>query len=202
MTVGLTTSAWFPANAVIKMERKDTGSITNFTTKVTNFSDGGGARNVENIVHFGDAFLLVNKPQEMFEVSFDVDTNDTMWPEVLTPNLTQVAGSFALVKSDGTQKFFKVKLEWLSPENNEAFKIVYYNCKGVDFTRKSGADDRLMGTIKFNLAPRDANGSGQRYDFECKDRTNAGIGSSLTGSYGAYEKTADTYFGYSPGSML
>lgn len=199
---GLTTQAWLPANAVIKMERKDTGSITTFTTLVTNFSDGGGARNIDSIAHFGDAFLVVTKPQENFQVSFDADVTDTTWTEVLNPNVTMVTGSARKGVSDGSQKSYKVKIEWLSPDTNEAFKVIFYNAKGVEYTKDSSADGRLTSKIKFELAPRDTNGSGQRYEIETRDRTNAGVGSAATGSYGSWEKTADTLFGYSPGSML
>ena len=60
MTNGyITEPAWFPANCVVKLERKDTGSIYTVTTQVFNFSDGGGGKETESIAHFGNAFLKI-----------------------------------------------------------------------------------------------------------------------------------------------
>ena len=127
----LTTVAWFPDDAIIKMENKGTGSRTTFTTEVTNFADGGGDKNTESIAHFGGAFLVIKKPQDDYKVEFDVSQSDTKWADIISGDVTEVAGSFRIVKSGGNQNPFKIKVEWLSPENNEAYKIVYYNAYGV-----------------------------------------------------------------------
>ncbi|MDP2692270.1 MAG: hypothetical protein Q8O88_01360 [bacterium] len=204
-----TTPAWFPANCEIKLERKDTGSITTITTEVFNFSDGGGGKDTESIPHFGNAFLKIKKPQEDFEVSFDVSMKDVFWHGLLSDNFTDVrsdpAGSRHAVRtiSDGNQDDFKIKLEWIEPETgSEGYKIIYYNATAVEFTKESAADDRLTATLSFKVPPTSNVGSGQKYEIMTADRFDTGIGSTLAGSYGAWESSADTLFGFSPGSML
>jgi len=198
----LSTQAWFPDDAKIKIENQRTGSMTTITTEVTNYSDGGGNRDTESIAHFGGATLVVKKPQEDFEVEFEVSAVDTKWMEILSGDLTEVAGSFRMVKTGGNQDPYKVKVEWLSPDNNEAYKILYYNAYGVTFEKDNAADDRLTGTISFKCAPTDANGSPQRLELETKDRTSTGVGSGVAGSYGSWEAYYDTLYSYNTGLML
>lgn len=195
------TQAWFPEDAQIRLENRVTGSVATITTEVTNFSDGGGDKTTESIAHFGGAFLVIKKPQEDFEVEFDVSVTDTTWMEIISGDVVK-SGGFEMVRSGGPQRPHKVKIEWISPDNNEAYKILYYNAYGVSFTKDNAADDRLTGTISFTVSPTSALGSPQRLEMETSDRTNAAIGSSSTGSYGAYEVIYDTMYGYSVGSML
>lgn len=204
MAIGnIQSQAWFPADAVVKLEKKGSGSQTTVTTTITSFSYGGGEKNTDSIAHFGNAFLLVKKPQAEFTVDLDIDVTDTTWMEVLNGSAgASVTGSFKLVTSGGAQNPYKVKLEWTSKENNEAYKIIYYNAYGVTFTKTMAADDRLTGTFSFNSTPTDTNGSPQLIELETRDRTSSGVGSAATGSYGFYEKQYDTTHGYSPGSML
>jgi len=196
--------AMFPTDATIKIEEKSTGVIQTVTTQVTNFSDGGGGKDTESIAHFGNAFLVVTKPQEDFEVAFDVSIKDTFWSQMISDSTTVVvgtsAGSFIQSISGGDQNDFKVRIEWVT--GSDAYKIIYYNCKGVTFEKDNAADDRLTGTITFKVSPTSAVGSGQKYEMETSDTTDTGIGSILAGSYGAYEETADVLFGYAPGSMV
>ena len=204
-----TTAAWFPANCQIKLERKDTGSINTITTEVYNFSDGGGGKDTDSIAHFGNAFLKIKKPQADFDVSFDVSMKDVFWHGLISDSTTDVrsdpAGSLHAVRtiSDGNQDDFKVKLEWTNPDNgSEGYKIVYYNATAVEFTKQSAADDRLTATVAFKIPPTSSVGSGQKYEIMTANRFASDIGSKATGSYGAWEQTADVLFGYSPGSML
>lgn len=203
----ITEQAWFPDVCTIKIERGDsTYNVQNITTEITNFSEGGGEKNIESIAHFGGAYLTVVKPQEMFEVSFDADITDTRWAQVMSDDVTAVgsgtSGSSVMVRSGGEQDNYKIKIEWKSSNGSEGYKIIYYNAKGVNFEKSNSADDRLMGTMSFQLSPASAVGSGQRYDIEGSDLTNTAIGSTTTGSYGGWEITADTLFGYGVGSML
>jgi hypothetical protein len=197
------TQSWSPANATIKVEKYGTaGSVQTITTEVTNFSDGGGDKTTDTIAHFGGAYLIVKKPQADYEVEFQTSASDSRWFEMLSGNLTEVVGSFRLVKSGGAQNPYKIKVEWLSPDNSEAFKILYYGAYAVTVKKDNAADDRLTSTISFKVSPSDANGSPQKFEVETRDRTSAGVGSSATGSYGSWEKYYDTLFGYGAGSML
>lgn len=197
------TDAWFPADCIIKLENKNTGSTYTITTEVFNFDDGGGAKSTESVAHFGDAFLKIKKPQEDYDVSFDISTKDTFLFHLISNDVTQIAGSAVMVKSGGTQDDFKIKMEWIEPTTgSEGYKIIYYNAAAVELTKTSAADDRLTATVSFKLSPSSSVGSGQRYEIETVDRHHTGVGSMLTGSYGAWESTADTLFSYSPGSML
>jgi len=102
-----TPAAYFPTDAVITVLRKG-GSVQTITTEVTNFNDGGGSRDTESIAHFGNAFLTIKKPQEQFEISFDVDLNDTTWAEMINFDsaagdvIAGDAGSTIMVRSEGT----------------------------------------------------------------------------------------------------
>jgi len=203
----LSWDAVFPDQAIVKIERGDaTYNVQTITTKITNFSESGGAKTTESIAHFGGAFLTVDKPQEDFEVAFDVDVMDTTWDQVISDDITAVPGSVSgsaiKVVSGGEQDPYKVKLEWVSASGSEGYKLLYYNARGVTFERNSAADDRLTGTITFKLSPADASGSGQRYAIESSNLYDATIGSKTTGSYGAWEVTADTLFAYGCGSMI
>jgi len=126
----LTNQAWFPDDAIIKMEPKD-GTIQTFTTEVTNLSDGGGDKTTDSIAHFGGAFLVIRKPQEDFNVEFEVDVMDTTWAEVISGDSETVTGSAKVVRSGGTQNPYKIKIEWVEPSGSEAYKILYYNAYGV-----------------------------------------------------------------------
>lgn len=195
-------NAVFPADAIIKIEEKSSAKIQTVTTQVTNFGEGGGGKDTESVAHFGNAFLVITKPQEDFEVSFDVSMKDTYWSQLVSTTTTAAAGtggSSLRTVSGGAQNPFKIKIEWASGSN--MYKIIYYDAYGVTLEKDNAADDRLTGTMSFTIAPTSAVGSGQKYEIETSNRYEAGIGSSLTGSYGSWEKTGDTLFGYSPGSM-
>ncbi len=202
----LATQAWFPADAIITIESKGSDEQRIITTEVTNFSDGGGAKETESVPHFGNAFLVIQKPQEDFEVEYEISVVDTTWFEAISGDVTETAGSFRIVRSGGTQNPYKVKVEWLSPSTDEAYKILYFNAFAVTFEKDNAADDRLTGTISFNVAPQDANGSPQRMELETIDITDEIVGSSVGGAgsglYGSFEEIFDTLYGYGVGSML
>jgi hypothetical protein len=200
MTIS-STQAWVPQDATIKLEKKGSGSVQTITTDVTNFSDGGGDKDIEQIAHFGGAYLVFRKPQEPFEVEFQMDPRDTKWMAMISGDVS-TSGGYQAVRSGGAQGMFKIKVEWKNPDNTEALKFLYYNAYGVSYQKDNAADGRLTGTIRFKLAPTDVNGSFQRIEMETSDDTSAGIGSSLTGSFGSWEKVYDILHGYSPGSML
>ena len=202
MVCSASQQAWFPDDATIKIEKQGSYAPQTITTEVTNFSDGGGDKTTESVAHFGGAFLTVTKPQEDFEVEFEVDVVDTTWSEVISGDVTEVTGSFAMVRSGGAQNPYKVKIEWVNSSTQEGYKIVYYNAYGVTFNKESPADDRLTGTISFKVSPSDACGSTQRIEVETINVTDAGVGSGATGSYGYYEAFYDTVHGYGVGSML
>lgn len=199
--MSITDAAWFPDDAVIKMENKTNGSITTFTTKVTNFSDGGGDKTTESVAHYGGATIVVSQPQEDFTVDFDVTVNDTSWMSVISGDVTE-EGDFRMVQSGGNQDDYKVKLEWDSPTSTNRYKIVYYNANGVTFTKDGAADGRLTGTLSFTVAPTDSNANGQKFEMETADDTDVGIGSAITGSFGSYEAHWDSEFGYTVGGLL
>lgn len=199
----ITEEDWLPGNCVIKIENKTTGSIYTITTEVYNFSEGGGGKTTESIAHFGDAFLKIKKPQEDFEVSFDVSTKDTFWFHLISNDITMVAGSASMVKSGGDQDDFKIKLEWTEPTTgSQAYKMIYYNATAVEVSKTSPADDRLTASISFKVPPTNSVGSGLKYEIDTVSRYDSGVGSSATGSYGAWEQAADTLLGYTAGGML
>lgn len=198
-------SAWFPADCIIKLEEKTTNTVKNITTKVTNFTEGGGAKEQESIAHFGNAFLTVKKPQEDFEVSFDVDVTDTTFAQIMLGSSTTysgTAGSTIEIRSGGPQNPHKVKLEWKDTAGSDAYKLIYYNALGVSFEKESAADDRLTGTFRFRISPADSNGSPQKAEIETSAAYESGIGSATAGSYAVLEKNLDTTHGYGVGSML
>lgn len=186
-----TPAAYFPDDCVMTLEKKG-GSTTTVTTDVTNFTDGGGGKDSDSVAHFGGAKLRIKKPQEDFEVSFDIDINDTFWAQVMSGSITS-AGSGTKVTSDGAQSDYKVKLEWEDPDTGSAgLKFIYYNALGVSYEKENAADDYLKATVSFKLTAQDSIGSGQRYEIECSNFSDTGG----SGSYVGWETDADTLFGY------
>ena len=198
-------AAWFPKDAVIQIEQKG-GSIQTITTRVTNFSDGGGGKETESIPHFGDAFLTVIKPQEDFEVSFDIDITDTRYFQIISDDVTSFSGSIAgstiSTRSGGEQNEYKIKIEWHDAVGSDGYKLIYYNARGVSLEKESSAEDRLMGTINFTLSPTDTVGSGQKVEVETSALYDPAVGSIVAGSYAVIESDFDTEFGFTSGGML
>jgi len=187
-----TPAAYFPDDCIITIQEKGS-TATNITTDVTNFSDGGGGKDTETIAHFGGAKLVIKKPQEDFEVTFDVDVNDTFWSNVMSGRITTV-GSASMVTSDGTQDYHKVKLEWIEPETGSAgLKLIYYNALGISYEKDNAADDYLKATVSFKISPQDDVGSGQRFEIDCSNFSDT----NGSGSYNSWETAANTLFGYS-----
>lgn len=206
LTIGdVSWDAMFPEDCTIKIEQAGTNTSNTITTRVTNFEDGGGAIDTESIPHFGGAFLTVTKPQEEFEVSFDVSMKDTIWAQIISDSVTAAGsatvGSTIEAKSGGDKKKYKIKLEWRDANGSDAYKVIYYNAYGVSYEKSSAADDRLVTTVSFNLAPTSAVGSGQKYEIETSGLYNTEMGSQA-GSYDQFEETADTLFSFGVGSML
>ena len=202
----LTPAAYFPEDCIITIQQKG-GTATTITTRVTNFTDGGGGRDTDSVTHFGGAYLTVRKPRDEYEVSFDVDINDTLWAEVMGGSLYGAGSTFGSafkVESVGVQKPYKIKLEWFDPEEADAvgstvgsdygagFKILYYNSYGVEYTKDNAAEDRLMGTVRFNISAADNNGSAQNAEIECQNFQDE----TGSGSYVDWESSLDTTHGY------
>jgi len=203
-TGDVSTRAMFPADAKIYIEQKGSDTVQDITTRVTNFSEGGGSKETESVAHFGDAYLTIVKPQEDFEVSFDIDVTDTRFFQTISDDTTVVAGSIAgstiMVKSGGTQKNYKIKLEFKDDAGSDAFKMLYYNARAVTFEKDNAADDYLKGTLSFKLSPADADGDGQKVEIETSALYDS-VAGSPAGSYVELEKTLDSSFGYGVGSM-
>lgn len=196
-----TPQAYFPGDAIITIMRKG-GAAQVITTEVSNFDEGGGGKDVETVAHFGNAYLTIKKSQEQFEVSFDVDVNDTTWAQVMSYDVS-TSGSATKVTSGGDQLPYKIKIEYLDSEYpaevgsaagvvGAGYKMLFYNAYGVNFEKESAADDYLKGTISFRVSPSDENSNGQKLEIECSDFTDA----AGSGSYVGWETTADTLFGY------
>ena len=185
-----TPDGMFPADAVVTLHRKG-GSAVVVTTRVSNFTESGGTKDIEKVDFFGGASLQVKKPQDTLEVSFETAIRDTDWALIMSGSAT-TAGSATQVTSDGTQFDYKIKVEWLDPVGSAAYKIIYYDTVGVTYEKDWASDSYLKGTIGFKLTPTSTLGSGKRYEIELYD-----VGDTTgSGSYVAWETTADTLFGY------
>ena len=203
-----TPQAYFAESATVTILKKG-GTAQNITSLVTNYAESGGGRDTESVAHFGGAFITIRKPRDEFEVSFDIDINDTTFMQFMGGSVTEfgsaTTGSVIKVESSGAQLPHKLKIEWFDPEVAAAlgstagsdagagFKVLYYNAFGVEYNKNNDADDRLTGTIKFNAAPADESGSGQKIEIEIQD---FGGDSAGSGSYVDFETELDTQFGY------
>lgn len=185
-----TPAGMFPEDAKVYIQRKGSTAVE-YTTRVSNFSEGGATKDVEKVDFFGGASLTVKKPQEILEVGFETAIRDTDWAYIFSGTQT-TAGSAIKVTNDGDQTDYKIKVEWREPLGSSFYKIIYYNAVGVTLEKEWAADGYLKGTLNFKLSPTDVNGSGQRYEIECFDMNNT-VGS---GSYNSWETTANTLFGY------
>ena len=185
-----TPDAMFTDNCVVTLERKG-GSATTITTRVSNFNESGGGKDIEKADFFGNASLTVKKTRELLEIGFDTRTQDTDWAYIFGGTLTS-AGSANKVTNDGEQTDYKIKLEWTDAVGSAGYKMIYYNAVGVTYEKEWATDDYLKGTLSFKLTPTSAAGSGQKYEIECYD-----FGDTTgSGSYVAWETTADSLFGY------
>ena len=203
----ITADAFFPGDAVVKLERYDSGVVYTTTTSVANYAESGGGRAVSQDIYFGNAYVTIKKPQDLMEVSFDVNVNDTFWATVLSGSYETVNGSIAgdavaIALSGGDQDSFKLKLEFRDETGSQGYKVIYYNALGTNYEKSAASDEYLKGTISFSLSAADASANSQIIEIECSDLTATDVGSSVTGSYGCWEKDWDTEHGYSPGSML
>lgn len=185
-----TPKGMFPEDCRVYIKPKG-GTQVEYTTRVSNFTEGGATKDVEKVDFFGGASLAVKKPMDILEVGFETVVQDTDWAGMFS-GTTSTAGSAIKVINDGDQKEHKIKIEWREPTGSSYFKIIYYNALGVTYEKDWASDGYLKATLSFKLTPTDNLGSGQRYEIELFDNGNA-VGS---GSYVAWETTADTAFGY------
>jgi len=209
--MGYTPDAYFSDECVITLERKGSTPIT-ITTDVANFEESGGTTDVEQKAYYGGAYLTIKKPQEMYEVSFDVKLRNTDWAKIFSDNYAS-SGSCTYVLSGGENEAYKIKLQWLGADTptpagstlgvdyGAGYKIVYYNAYGVEFTKSGPSEEELQASIKFKMTPASADGYGQRYEVDISDFANE-AGSNLynaieTGSCGTLDTgSGDTLFEY------
>lgn len=199
--------AYFSDECVVTLERKGS-SPTVITTDVSNFEESGGTTDTEQKVYYGGAYLTIRKPQEMYEVSFDVKLNQTIWAQVVSADYDS-SGSCTYVLSGGENEEHKIKLEWLGgniptptgstlgSDFGAGYKIIYYNARGVEFTKSGPSEEELQASIRFKMAPASADGYGQRYEVECNDFADSS-GSALYYDIeeGTSSGSGDTLFGY------
>lgn len=200
--------AWFATDAVITIHRKGESAGSVVTTDVGNFEDSGGTKDVEQKAYYGGAFLAITQPQEQFEVSFDVKVRSVDWDRLFSDRYA-TSGSARYVISGGDSSDYKIKVEWLGASTTTptgstlgsdfgaGYKVIYYNARGVEFTRSGPADEELQGTLSFKLSPSSTLGSGQKYVVECDNFNNA-AGSTLYYDLekGTSSGSGDTLFGY------
>jgi len=202
----MTADAFFPGQAVVKLQRYGTNTTYTTTTKVANYSESGGGRPVSQDIYFGNAFVTIKKPQELMEVSFDVNVNDVFWASVLSGSYNLVGSGTtkgaSMVMSGGVQSKFKMKLEFRDETGSQGYKVLYYNALGATYEKSAASDEYLKGKISFSLSAADSSANSQIMEIECNDLTVPALGSGVTGSYGGWEVAWDTKHGYSPGSML
>jgi len=207
-----TPDGYFADQCIISLKRKGATGSTIITTDVSNFEESGGTTDVEQKVYYGGAYLTIKKPQESYEVSFDVKLNNTDWAKIFSDSYATL-GSTTYVLSGGINEAYKIKLEWLGAnistptgstlgsDFGAGYKIIYYNAYGVEFTKSGPAEEELQASLKFKMTPADVNGYGQRYEVECIDFAST-TGSQLyyaieTGSIGGLVTgSGDTLFGY------
>lgn len=134
-------------------------SGTNFTTRLSNFQQTGGNTEIESVPLFGGAFIDVEKPRELIEVSFDCVI--TYEQALLFDQLTSgsvIDGSTGPVAVGSTEPVGKaIYLQWNS--GGSFYTRAYNNARAVMFEPEMSADEYLKGTITFKLTAADGSGS-------------------------------------------
>jgi len=198
MTVG--SNVLHGVDAQISIKEKGSTAY-NFGGRITSYDKTGFERNVEYKPCQGFYFESrkpITPGRVSFDVLLDVDTTNS----ALT--FSDIIGSYSLYsgsvrKNELSEKYtnYKVSVEFINyvgtygtlGTNDEAYKEVFYNARGLSFDRKVDSRGNLTGTMVFVVSPFNSNGSSNYVEFEK-------IIGAVAGSYTGLETAKDTEMGY------
>ena len=120
------------------------------TTEVGNFSVSGGGKDVESKPFFGGAFISVEKPREVYELSMDVVctyANATRWE-----GLMMGQGITSTSCESSTEP--TLKRIFIEATDGTSYKtLAMNNCRAVTFEPEMSSDEYMKGTITFKFTP-------------------------------------------------
>lgn len=150
--------AYFPADATVTIGAADAVSSagTTFTTLITDFSQSGGAREVESIPTFGGANIDKENPREQIEISFECiiqGSTPLLFDQLIAGSATDgtTAVSYA---NDPVKKTIYVQVQ--DTDTSTYMTRAYNNAEAVTFEPEMTADEYMKGTVTFKLSPTDS----------------------------------------------
>jgi len=169
--------------------------------RIANYNKAGFERGIEYKACQGRYFEN-RKPITPADVSFDVILDVDSNAGSLT--FDDIAGSYSLPYSgirknelSETYNYYKIKLEWINytgtygtlGTNDESYKEIFYNARGLSFDKKSDSSGYLTGTMKFIVVPFNELGS-------CNYMESEKVIGTATTNYTTLETNKDTEMGY------
>jgi len=131
----------------------------NKTFDVTEFSRGGGSREVESTVTYGGNYIDKEKPQEQIEISLTAIANDLAFSEAVngtTIETTTEVPSITIKTSTGgqTRTPKTIVIDSVDPlETTNHLMWVARNIKGTSLETSAGAEDYYEEKATFKCKP-------------------------------------------------
>lgn len=167
------TSAFFPDKAHVAIGKKDDrGSEINATTQIATWKESGFGRDTDSDPYFGDAKIVIRKPQEDGEVQFDIAITNEQWDQIFWGG---VGSDFT---SGSDQNLWRVTVTTIdtgsltptytgisgsatgSISGANVYRKIYAEARATAFEPGMEADGYLKGSITFKLSPVDQNATG------------------------------------------
>jgi len=181
--------------------KKKGGTAYNFGARISGYDRTGFERPVEYSAMQG-LYFESRKPITpatiSFDVIIDVDTNEDAlnFSDMIYNQSSPLTG----VRENQLEEVYnnyKVKIEFINytgtygtlGTNDEAYKEIYYNARGVSFDKNTDSSGYLTGTFSFAVAPFNNLGSSNYIEIEKK------IGQAVA-NYNTAESNKDTAMGY------
>lgn len=123
------------------------------TTEVTNFSVSGGARDVEAVPVFGNAFIDKELPREQYEISMDVVcsySNAVRWEALV------MGGDISSTSAESSAEPSLKRLFIEATDGSNYKTMAMDNCRGITMDGEMSADEYWKGTINFKFSPMDS----------------------------------------------
>jgi|GEM_PF-5498606 len=151
---------WFPEEATIRIRQEGVSTVYTVTADVRNLKISGGERPMEQIKTFGGNEYSWSKPQQEFEVSFDIVKNDISWAGAFLGAGTTMFGNgtdgYFHIAGDGTRKKHHIQIEYSDGESDgERLRLSFFNAYAVTKEMSSDVDGYLQETISFKVLSSD-----------------------------------------------
>ena len=172
----------------ITFEYSGYGNHYHVTADIISLGQSGGGRPTESIPTFGNKRINTEKPQEDFEVKFDVAFTTTFWDAVMMNTVYAAGGE---ISNSSTKTRWRIIITWQDPEAlaqtaAEKLRWVYKDCTCVSWEPEMSGDEYVKGTITFKVPAFDSSGATnliKEYETAADFTTLASAHGGAEGSY-------------------